>query len=345
MRFEFKPSEHNPCFKEYMSNIYQDIEGIKVYRNAVVPLIITLLSYIIIAMLSKYFNSILFKSIIIAVTFIIVFLITFLIRFISKNVVKRIKNNRIYSDLESNFTFIIEDGYLTRENQFSTIKIPLKSIDKIKLLREGITLCHGQQAFILVPKAVLPLDVNEFIALFKTANPQVIIEDVVIKNRNYLLKNTLFFILIAFFSIIASHFIGKYNYEHNFKTYDLITEDQMVTLMNNSFLYKNENLKYSIVFPESWSGKFGIEEKESYINVYYLENGEQGPNTNLLFTVRDEKNPPPFGEYNEGSIKFTNNTIYTLWGPKEVYMDGKSDAYSEYVKMYRELSTLSLKSF
>lgn len=345
MRFEFKPSEHNSSFKEYMSNIYQDLEVFKVYKKAIWPLLITLISYSIITVLSKYFASIFFNIIFLAVILIIVFLIALIIIFTSRKIkkAKKVRNNKFYDDLESNFTFIIEDGYLTRENQFSTVKIPLENIDKIKLLKEGITLCHGKQAFILVPKAVLPVTVNEFIALFKAANPQIIIEDVVMKNRKYLLKYILFFITMCYLALAASHFIGKYNYENNFPTYNLIMENEMVTLGDNSFLYKNENLKYSIVFPESWSGKFGIEEKEDYINIYYLENGQQNSNTNLLCTVRDEENPPPFGEYIQGSAKFTNNAIYTLWSPRKVYMDDNPDAKSEYLNMYYELSTLSLK--
>ncbi|MEG2290693.1 MAG: hypothetical protein RSA29_14860 [Clostridium sp.] len=116
----------------------------------------------------------------------------------------------------------------------------------------------------------------------------------------------------------------------------------MVKLFDNSFLYENKTLNYSIVFPKSWSGKFGVEEKEDCIDVYYLENGEQNSNTNILFTIRDRKNSPPISEYNKITYEFTDQATYILWGPKKVYMDDNSAAYSEYVEMYKEIITLHL---
>lgn len=345
MKFEFTPSNHGESFKEYIRYISLDIPPSRILSKTVIPAIITLMSYVIIANFSQYFNSIINNSLILAVILIFALLIVFIVKMFYLKASRSLKNNKLYCDLESNFAFTLEDGYFIRENQFSTIKVALKEIATIRLLKQGLILSsENQQILLFIPIAVLPISVKDFIEIFKTANPKLTLENVYKKNKKQLLIKGICLIVICYLALVASHFIGKYNHDYNFKTYDLTTEDQMVTLMDNSFLYENQNLQYSIVFPESWSGKFGIEETEDYINVYYLENGEQGPNTSLLFTVRDEKNSPPFMEYNELAYKFTEPATYVLWGPKQVDMDDGSNAYLEYVELYKEIATLSLKA-
>lgn len=344
MKFEFTPSNHSSSFREYLNHLFKDTPAVKIYLKAIVPAIILITSYVIISIFSKYFNSILTNSIELAIFIIVILLMIFIIRIVYTKLCRSIKNNKLYSDLEGNFTFTIEDGYLIRENQFSTIKIALKNIATIRLLKQGLILSsRNEQIFLFIPNAALPISLKEFIEIFKVANPKLTVENISKKNKHELIKQCILLIVISYLALAASHFIGRYDYEHNFPTYDLIMEDQMEKLIDNSFLYENETLKYSIVFPESWSGKFGIEENADYINVYYLQNGEQNSNTNLLFTIRDEKNSPPLSEYNKITYKFTDQTTYVLWGPKKVYIDDKSNTYSEYVEIYNEIVTLPLK--
>lgn len=342
MRFEFTPSNHSESFNEYTRYIYQQVEIINVYKKAVLPGIITFISYIIIASFSQYYHYLFKTSLILVVVLFIVFLTAFLTIFLFKKVTKKVKNNALYADLESNFTFTIEDGYLTRENKFSTIKIAIKSFDKMQLLKESIILCYGKHS-LFIPKAVLPVTQREFIKLFKTTDSKIILEDPVLEEKNQLLKDALRFIILCFLSLAVSYFVGKYDYEHNFTTYTLIMSDELESLSDNSLLYKNENLGYTIVFPESWTGKFGIEELENHINVYYLVNGVQGPSTSILFTLREEMDPPPLDKFDKISFAFDLSSTYTFWSPKEIYMNGNYKAYSEYADMFKEILNLKFR--
>lgn len=341
MRFEFKPSENSISFREYLSYLTQTSPGVILYKKTILPASIIVVFSIVTFLLSEDYKA--FPYMLLAIIGVLIFyiLVIFLIIKISKRKQKKaIKNNKLYCDIESTFYFTIEDGYLIRENEFSNIKLNLREIKNIKILKHGLILStEDGKVSLFIPKDRLPVTVEEFVALIKEENNDLIVIEE-FKRLKKLSRKIYMVLTITFISaFIFSFFIAKYDYEHNFKKYDLVMWSNLTKQDNNTYLYENENLGISLVFPSKWEGKFGIEEKDDRINVYYLANGKQSNSTNLLFSIRGLS---VFWEEIYLNIIKTEELCLFI-GPTKISLEEDSKEHLEYLELYKDIQNVHLR--
>ncbi|WP_300381743.1 hypothetical protein, partial [Clostridium sp.] len=269
-----------------------------------------------------------------------ILIILLIIKLVKRKQKKSIKNNNLYCDIESTFYFTIEDGYLIRENEFSNLKLPLNKVKDVKLLKHGLILSiESERSSIFIPKDRLPISLEEFISLIKNENNNLIVIEE-FKRLKKLSKKIYMLLTITFISAcIFSFFIAKYDYEYNFKKYDLVMGSNLIKQDNNTYLYENENLGISLAFPSKWEGKFGIEEMEDRINVYYLANGKQSNNTTLLFSIRGLS---AFWKEIDLNIIRTEG-LYLFTGPTKISLEKDSKEHLEYLELYKDIQNIKLR--
>lgn len=341
MRFEFKPSENSISFKEYLSYLIKTSECNTLYIKTILPASIIFIFSIFTFLLIEDYKIFPYMIIgIIAALVVYILIILLIIKLVKRKQKKSIKNNNLYCDIESTFYFIIEDGYLIRENEFSNLKLPLNKLKDVKLLKNGLILSiEGRKLSLFIPKDRLPVTVEEFIALIKEENNDLIVIEGSKRSKKLFKKISIILTITFISACIFSFFIAKYDYEHNFKKYDLVMWSNLNKQDNNTYLYENENLGVSLVFPSKWEGKFGIEEKYDRINVYYLANGKQSNNTNLLFSIRGLS---AFWEEIYLNIIRTEG-LYLFTGPTKISLEKDSKEHLEYLELYKDIKNVHLR--
>lgn len=340
MIFEFKPSENSISFKEYLGYLIQTSSVMIIYRNSILTTSLIAIFSIIAYLLSDYYTGFTYILILTISMLIFCFLIIFLIMKVIKSKKKKVlKNNNLYCDLESTFYFTIEDGYLIRENEFSNIKLKLSEIKYVKLLKHGIILVTENESIsLLIPKAILPVTLEEFILFLKEENNSLIVLEEFKRLKKIAQKIYMILGITFILACISGFFISKYNYEHNFTKYNLIPKSDLSN-QGNTFIYENESLGISLTFPSKWEGKFGIEELEDRINVYYLVNGEQSNKTTLLFSLRGLSSI--FDADNFNIIR--SEGLYLFLSPTTIRLERDSEEYSEYLKLYKDIQNIKLR--
>ncbi|MGG7058203.1 hypothetical protein ACQPUY_07790 [Clostridium nigeriense] len=344
MNFEFKPTENIVAFKEYLSFLTKTLPGVRIYKKTIYPIVILILFYFSTIVLSKtydIFHYIIVITIIVILFYYLLFLLIFKIVKNKKN--KVLKNNAIYCDLESTFFFTIDDDYLIRENEFSTIKIHLSNIKDIILLNNGLVLSIGSgHNSIFIPTTVLPVSLEEFISLIKEKNPSLMVFEEFARLKKLKKKIYISFVLMIILTFVTSFFIGKYN----FKRYDLILTSDLTKQNSTNFtsgdnlhyIYENFTLGFSLALPGKWEGKFGIEEKSDRVNIYYLANGKQSHDTTLLFSVRGLD--VFFNTIDFYIIK--NEGLYLFVGPTKIGLKRGSKELLEYEELYNDIKNIKL---
>lgn len=344
MKFEFKPTEDIKAFKEYLSFFNRILSSVIIYKKTIYPIAILMVFYSAILLLSKtydIFPYVIVITLIVILFYYLLFLLIFKVINNKKN--KVLKNTPLFCDFESTFFFTIEDDYLIRENEFSTIKLPLSKIEKIYLLKYGLNLSTGSgNNSIFIPTSVLPVPLEEFISLIKDKNPSVIIFEEFTRLKKLKKKIYISFVLMLILIFVTSFFIGKYN----FKRYDLILTSDLIKQNstnfvsgdNSSYVYENSTLGFSLTFPSKWEGKFGIEEKSDRVNVYYLAGGKQSHDTTLLFSVRGLD--VFFNTIDFYIIK--NEGLYMFVGPTKIGLKRGSKELLEYDELYNDIKNIKL---
>lgn len=341
MRFSFKPSENSTSFKEYLSYLIQTSEGITLYRNTILPASVIFIFSVVTFILSEDYK--IFPYMMIGIIGALVFytlIILLVIKLTKRKQKKSIKNNKLYCDIESTFYFTIEDGYLIRENEFSNIKMPLNKVKDAKILKHGLILSiENERSSIFIPKDSLPITLEEFISLIKEENNNLILNEEFKRLKKLSRKIYMIAIITFILACIFSFFIAKYNYEYNFKKYDLVMGSSLIKQDNKKYLYENETLGISLTFPSKWEGKFGIEEKDDRVNVYYLANGKQSNDTTLLFSVRGIS---AFWKEIDLNIIKTEGLCLFL-GPTKIHLEEDSKEYLEYLELYKDIENVHLR--
>lgn len=349
MKFDFKPSENNISFREYLNYLAQTLEGIILYKKTVFPAGLIAIFCAMTFILSKHYID--FGLILIVLSSIIVLysLIFLLInKLIKRKAKKPLKVNKVFCDIESRFYFTIEDGNLIRENEFSNINLQLSKIKEIKILKYGLILyVEIGKISIFIPKDVLPVTLEEFILLIKEENNDLIIKEELKREKDLLRKTNLSLGIILILACISGFFIGKYNYDRSFTRYNLIMGSNLVKQENNTSIYENEDLGISLTFPSKWEGKFGIEEMEDSINVYYLAKGKQSHNTTLLFVVSDLTSifdgKDLSSIFNGSDFNFIKaEGEYIFKGPTEIQLIRNSKEHIEYLELYTDIRNIEL---
>ncbi|MCF0146890.1 MAG: hypothetical protein HUJ77_00675 [Clostridium sp.] len=333
MEFEYKPSDYRISFREYFRYLNTTSPVITLYLKTI------LAPYLILAFsLITYILSEDYRYLPYLIPFIIVFSALLLLLFLLIIKLRRkraIKNTKLFCDIESTFYFTIEDGYLIRENEFSSMKIKLSEIDNIILLKHGLILSvKNSKVSPFIPKTALPISLEEFLALLINENNSLIVKDEFkrLKNRNK--KLYAIFIFTILLSFISSFFIGKYN----FTRYPLIPNNDLIKQNDDTYLYENEDIGISINFPSNWEDKFGIEEKPDRINVYYLVDGKQSHDTTLLFSIRGLG--AIFDNLTLNVIK--TEGLYLFIGPTKINLINGSKEHLEYMDLYKDIEKLKI---
>ena len=334
MKFEFKPSDYRLSFREYLKYLNITSPVITLYLKTIIAPYLILAFSLITYILSEGYRYLLYL-----IPFIIVFSALLLLLFlliIKLRRKKAIKNTKLFCDIESTFYFNIEDGYLIRENEFTSIKIKLSEINKIKLLNHGLILSiENAKISPFITIDALPISLEEFLTLLNNENNSIIILDEFKRLNRKSKKLYTIFVFTILLSFISSFFIGKYN----FKRYPLIPNNDLIKHDDNTYLYENEDLGISINFPSNWENKFGIEEKPDRINVYYLANGKQSHETTLLFSIRGLG--AIFDNLTLNVIK--TEGIYIFIGPTKINLRNGSKEYLEYMELYNDIEKIKIK--
>lgn len=212
MIFEFKPSENSISFKEYLGYLIQTSSVMIIYRNSILTTSLIAIFSIIAYLLSDYYTGFTYILILTISMLIFCFLIIFLIMKVIKSKKKKVlKNNNLYCDLESTFYFTIEDGYLIRENEFSNIKLKLSEIKYVKLLKHGIILVTENESIsLLIPKAILPVTLEEFILFLKEENNSLIVLEEFKRLKKIAQKIYMILGITFILACISGFFISKY---------------------------------------------------------------------------------------------------------------------------------------
>lgn len=340
MKFEFKPSENSISFREYLSYLTQASPGFTLYKNTIIPACLIAIFSLLTCLFSKfypYYAYTLILTIGILLLYILLFLL--IIKIVKAKKKKVIKNNKLYGDIESTFYFTIEDGYLLRENEFSNIKLQLSKISNVKLLKHGLILStENEKISLFIPNDILPVTLEEFISLLKEENDSIIVLEEFKRIKKSSKKIYMLFGITFILACIFSFFIGKYAYEHNFEKYDLLMESDLIK-QDDTSLYENEYLGVSLTFPSKWDGKFGIEELEDRINVYYLANGKQSNKTTLLFSLRGLGSI--FNNIDLNLIRVED--LYLFVGPTTISLEKDSKEYLEYMELYKDIQNIKLR--
>ena len=344
MKFEFKPTESIPSFREYLSFFNRILPSVRIYKKTISPIAILSVFYFSALSLSQFpdiFIYIVIITIIVILFYYLLFLLIFKVFKTKRN--KVLKNTPLFCDLESTFFFTIEDDYLIRENEFSTIKLHLSNIEAIILLKDGLVLsiASGNNS-IFIPTSVLPVSLEEFISLIKEKNPSLIVFEEFNRLKKLKKKIYISFLLMLILTFITSFFIGKYN----FKRYDLILTSDLIKQNstnfasgdNSSYIYENPTLGFSLALPGTWEGKVGIEEKSDRVNVYYLANGKQSHDTTLLFSIRGLD--VFFNTIDFYIIK--NEGLYLFVGPAKIGLKRGSKELLDYEELYNDIKNIKL---
>lgn len=334
MKFEFKPSDYSLSFREYLKYLNTTSPVITLYLKTIIA------PYLILAFsLITYILSEGYKYLLYLIPFTIVISLLLLLFFLLINKLRRkkaIKNTKLFCDIESTFYFTIEDGYLIRENEFSSIKFKLSEINNIKLLKHGLILSiENAKVSPFIPKAALPIPLEEFISLLRSENNSLIVLDEFKRLKKKSKKLYTIFIFTILLSFISSFFIGKYN----FKRYPLLPNSDLIKQNDNTYLYENEDIGISLNFPSNWENKFGIEEKPDRINVYYLANGKQSHDTTLLFSIRGLG--AIFDNLTLNVIK--TDGLYIFIGPTKIDLINGSKDHLEYMDLYKDIEKIKIK--
>ena len=111
-------------------------------------------------------------------------------------------------------------------------------------------------------------------------------------------------------------------------------------IVKSENIYKNEKLGFSITFPDSWKGKYTVEEKDNGIRVCYKPKVNiQDQGSGFLFTVL--KNTPDLSDqldtvsYKMRYFKAKGIT-YIIGGPTDMPFDSNHPEFQTYLKMTRE---------
>ena len=345
MKFEFKPSEDSRSFKEYLQHSTNMSTVMDIYKKCMIIPMIVVIMVIIIPMFKGIYKNTLFYVILFIICIVVVILVVLVMLFLLKILTKKVNNNKMYCDLESKFKFTIEDKYIIRENEFSTVKVLMKRVEKIKVLKYGVILCaEGERVDMFIPKDILPISIDALIDLIKKENGSLFIDEAAKREKKRLVRYYIIALIIAVLSVVVAYFVGKYDYDHNFTRYDLIMHSDLVKQDNHKLLYENESLGFKLLFPSKWEGKFGIEELDDRINVYYLVDGKQSRKTTLLFTIRVFDTVGDTTDFNVIKVDGNSNEIYTFLAPKVIStLEKRTYEAVEYNNLYRDIDNVKLQ--
>lgn len=105
-------------------------------------------------------------------------------------------------------------------------------------------------------------------------------------------------------------------------------------------VYKNPNLKLSITFPASWSGKYRVNETDEGIYVYFTPREKIPDGLGFFFCIR--KKSKDFDELQYDSIGgkreiIINGIAYFVGGPLDVNLPEDNPEFRTFLKLTRQV--------
>ncbi|KAJ51912.1 hypothetical protein BD780_001719 [Clostridium tetanomorphum] len=112
--------------------------------------------------------------------------------------------------------------------------------------------------------------------------------------------------------------------------------------------YKSKKFGFSLTFPESWKGKYRVEEKDNSLSVYFQPKEKVGDGLGLFFTIikKTKDLNEEFYDSIYGCEKYykINGETYFLGGPTDVNFPETHAEFKTFLTMKKEIPQV-MKTF
>ena len=190
MNFKFSPSENEFEYREYINYRVGSAVVNKIYMSCCVKL----LGYILVFInVFKLFNKYKFASNIttaILLLFLGITVIVILICLLGKKIGMKYKKQ--FVDIDTIYSFKVDENKICRENKYSYIEAPLKSITEIIKIHSGLIIkLRDIKEDIFIPSKSLPIEVKEFIHYIEGKNSELEVNEYRGSSKNNFLRLSL----------------------------------------------------------------------------------------------------------------------------------------------------------
>ncbi len=176
MNFKFSPSKNEFEYREYIN--YRTVNTVvnKIYISCV-----KLLGYILAFInIFKFFNKYKFDpnitTVILAITVTVIFIYLLIYLLGKRTEMKKYKKE--FVDIDTIYSFKIDEYKICRENKYSYIEAPLKSITKIIKIDAGLIIkLKDIREDIFIPIKSLPIEEKEFIHYIEDKNMELEVKE------------------------------------------------------------------------------------------------------------------------------------------------------------------------
>ena len=187
MNFKFSPSKNEFEYREYINYRVSSAVVNKIYMSCV-----KLLGYILVFInVFKLFNKYKFASNIttaILLLFLGITAIVILICLLGKKIGMK-KYKKQFVDIDTIYSFKMDECTIYRENKHSYIEAPLKSITEIIKIDSGLIIkLKDISEDIFIPSKSLPIEVKEFIHYIEDKNSDLEVKEYKSSSKKKLFK-------------------------------------------------------------------------------------------------------------------------------------------------------------
>lgn len=201
MNFKFSPSKNEFKYREYIN--YRTVNTVvnKIYISCV-----QLLGYILALInIFKFFNKYKFDPnitiVILAITVTVIFIYLLIYLLGKRTEMKKYKKE--FVDIDTIYSFKIDEYKICRENKYSYIEAPLKSITEIIKIDAGLIFkLKDIREDIFIPIKSLPIEEKEFINYIEDKN-----RELEVKEYKGVSNKKLFKLFLEFYGLVLTAII------------------------------------------------------------------------------------------------------------------------------------------
>ncbi|VYU50349.1 hypothetical protein [Clostridium paraputrificum] len=176
MNFKFSPSKNEFKYRAYIN--YRTVNTVvnKIYISCV-----KLLGYILAFInIFKFFNKYKFDpnitTVILAITVTVIFIYLLIYLLGKRTEMKKYKKE--FVDIDTIYSFKMDECTICRENKYSYIEAPLKSITEIIKIHSGLIIkLRDIKEDIFIPSKSLPIEEKEFIHYIEDKNMELEVKE------------------------------------------------------------------------------------------------------------------------------------------------------------------------
>ena len=176
MNFKFSPSKNEFEYREYINYRVSSAVVNKIYMSCV-----KLLGYILVFInVFKLFNKYKFDpnitTVILAITVTVIFIYLLIYLLGKRTEMKKYKKE--FVDIDTIYSFKMDECTICRENKYSYIEAPLKSITEIIKIDSGLIIkLRDIKEDIFIPSKSLPIEEKEFIHYIEDKNMELEVKE------------------------------------------------------------------------------------------------------------------------------------------------------------------------